>query len=65
MLCGVENKAGGCEFKLQPSHTKDLKMAVDILSWSAKLESDIKKPERCLSSGQVLCKRLPCLNGEL
>ena len=32
---------------------------------SAKLESDIDKPERWLSSGRMLCQRPPCLNGEL
>ena len=32
---------------------------------SAKLESDIDKPWGWLSSGRMLCERLPCPNGEL
>ena len=32
---------------------------------STKLESAIDKPERWLSSGQMLCERLLCPNGEL
>ena len=34
-------RSGGCEFELQPSHTKDLKNGNQY-----KLESDIDKPER-------------------
>ena len=49
----------------QPSHTKDLKNGNRYTQLSTKLESNIDKPERWLSSGRMLCKRLPCLNGEL
>ena len=41
-------------------------MAIDILSWApTKLESDIDKPERWLSSGRMLCEWLSRPNEEL
>ena len=46
----------GCEFESQPSHTKDLKNGNRYTQLSTKLESDIDKPERWLSSGQMLCE---------
>ena len=49
----------------QPSHAKDLKNGIQYTQLSAKLESDIDKPERWLSSGRMLCERLLCPNGEL
>ena len=55
----------GCEFESQPSHTKDLKNGNRYTQLSTKLESDVDKPERWLSSGQMLCERLLCQNGEL
>ena len=55
----------GCEFESQSSHTKDLKNNNRYTQLSTKLESDIDKPERWLSSGQMLCEQLPCPNGEL
>ena len=56
---------GRCEFEPQRSHTKDLKNGNLYTQFSAKLESDIDKPGRWLSSGQMLLERLPCPNGEL
>ena len=41
------------------SHTKNLKNGNRHTQISAKLESDIDKPERWLSSGRMLCERLP------
>ena len=55
----------GCEFEPQPSQTKDLKNGNRYTQLSTKLESDIDKPERWLSSGQMLSERLLCSNGEL
>ena len=52
-------------FESQPSHTKDLKNGNRYAQLNAKLESDIDKPERWLSSGRMLLERLPCPNGEL
>ena len=49
----------------QPSHTKDLKNGNRYTQLSTKLESDIDKPGRWLSSGRMLRERLPCRNGEL
>ena len=49
----------------QPSQTKDLKNGNRYTQLSAKVESDIDKPEMWLSSGRMLCGRLPYLNGEL
>ena len=54
----------GCEFESQPSHTEDLKNGNRYTQLSAKLESDIDKPERWASE-RMLCERLPCPNGEL
>ena len=54
-----------CEFESQPSHTKDLKNGNRYTQLSSKLESDIDKPKRWLSSGQMLCERLLSPNGEL
>ena len=48
-----------------PSHTKDLKNGNQYTQLSVKLESDIDKPERWLSSGKMLCERLLYPNGEL
>ena len=42
---------------------KTWKNAYRYTQLSAKLESDIDKPERWLSSGRVLCGRLLCPNG--
>ena len=62
----LATRTEGCEFESQPSHIKDLKkMAFDILILSVKLESDIDKPGRWLSSGRMLCERRPRPNGEL
>ena len=36
-----------------------------MVSFYSKLESDIDTPERWLSSGRMLCERLPYPNGEL
>ena len=44
---------------------KDLKNDNRYTQLSAKLESDIDKPERWLSSGRMLCERLLCPNGKL
>ena len=55
----------GCEFELQPSHTKVLKNGNRYTQLSTKLESDIDTSERWLSSGQMLCERLLCPNEEL
>ena len=44
---------------------KTLKNGNRFTQLSAKLKSDIDKPERWLSSGRVWCERLPCPNGEL
>ena len=52
-------------FESQPSHTKDLKNGNRYTQLSTKLERNIDKPERWLSSGWMLCERLPCSNGEL
>ena len=49
----------------QPSHTKDLENGNRHTQLSTKLESEIDKPERWLASGQMLCERLLCPNGEL
>ena len=54
-------RTGGCEFESQPSHTKDLKNGNRYTQQSAKFESDIDKPERLLSNGQMFL----CPNGEL
>ena len=51
----LTTKTRGCEFESQPSHTKDLKNGNQYTQLSAKLESDIDKPERWLSSGWILC----------
>ena len=61
----LATRTEGCEFEPQPSHTKDLKNGNRYTQLSTKLESDIDKPERWLSSGQMLCERLLCTNGEL
>ena len=45
-------RTGGCEVEPQPSHTKELKNGNQYTHLSAKLESDIDKPERWLSSGE-------------
>ena len=61
----LATRTGGCEFKPQPSHIKDLKNGNRYTQLSAKLESDIDKPGRWLSSGRMLRERLPCPKGEL
>ena len=61
----LATRTKGCEFESHPSHIKDLKNGNRYTQLSTKLESDIDKPERWLSSGQMLCERLLCLNGEL
>ena len=61
----ISGRTGGCEFESQLSHTKDLKNGNRYTQLSAKLESDVDKLERWLSSGQMLCERLLCPNGEL
>ena len=61
----LATRTEGCEFESQPSHTKDLKNGNRYTQLSTKLESGIDKPERWLSSGQMLCERLLCPNGEL
>ena len=62
----LATRTEGCEFESQPSHTtKDLKNGNRYTQLSAKLESDIDKPERWLSSERMLCERLPFPNGEL
>ena len=47
------------------SDIKDLKNGSRSTQLSTKLESDIDKPGRWLSSGRMLCERLSCSNGEL
>ena len=59
----LATRTGGCDFESQPSHTKDLKNGNRYTQLSAKLESDIDKPRKWLSSGRMLCERLPCPNG--
>ena len=61
----LATRTRGCEFESQLSHTKDLKNGNRYTQLSTKLESDIDKLERWLSSGQMLCERLMCPNGEL
>ena len=63
LIVFVKIHAEGCEFESQPSHTKDLKNGNRYTQLCTKLESDIDKPERWLSSGQMLCERLLCQNG--
>ena len=53
----LTTRTEGCEFESQPSHTKDLKNGNRYTQLSTKLESDIDKPERWLSSGQMCPKR--------
>ena len=59
----LATRTEGCEFESQLSLTKDLKNGNRYTQLSAKLESDIDKPERWLSSGWMLCERLLCPNG--
>ena len=48
----LPERTGGCEFKSQPGHTKDLKNGNRYTLLSAKLGSDNDNPRRWLSSGQ-------------
>ena len=61
----LATRTGGCEFEPQPSHTKDLKNGNRYTQLSTKLESDIDKTKRCLSSGRMLCEWLLCPNEKL
>ena len=61
----LATRTEGCEFESQLSHTKDLKIGNRYTQLNTKLESDIDEPEMCLSSGQMLCRRLLCPNGKL
>ena len=59
--CSKERKIASLRDK--QSHTNHLKNGNRYTQLSTKLESDIDKPERWLSSGQMLCERLLCQNG--
>ena len=52
-------------FESHPSHTEYLKNGNRYTQLSTKLESDIDKPGRWLSSGRMLCEQLPYPNGKL
>ena len=49
----VERRHQNRRFEIQPSHIKDLKNGNRYTQLSAKLESNINKPERWLSSGRM------------
>ena len=61
----LATRTGGREFESQPSHTKEFKNGNRYAQLSSKLEDDIDKPERWLSSRQMLCERLSCPKWEI
>ena len=58
-------RMGGYELNSQPSHTKALKNGDRYTHLSAKLEGDINKQGRWLSSRWMLRERFSCPNEEL